>query len=72
VHYPFWCVPGLAAPMLIALVAVFHIFVSLYAGGPSSVFLFDPIFQGLAIALIAGEIASTSLSRTLCRRCIAW
>jgi multidrug efflux pump subunit AcrB len=25
--------------------------------------LFDPIFQGLAVALMAGEIASTVLSR---------
>ena len=29
----------------------------------SAVILFDPIFQGLAIALIAGEIASLGLSR---------
>lgn len=29
----------------------------------SSVILFDPIFQGLAIALIAGEVASTLISR---------
>ncbi|GMV37787.1 MAG: multidrug transporter AcrB [Fimbriimonadales bacterium] len=29
----------------------------------SSVILFDPIFQGLAIALMAGEIASTLISR---------
>ena len=29
----------------------------------STVILFDPIFQGLAIALMAGEIASLSLSR---------
>jgi len=29
----------------------------------SFVILFDPIFQGLAIALMAGEIASTLLSR---------
>jgi len=29
----------------------------------SVVILFDPIFQGLAIALIAGEIASLALSR---------
>lgn len=29
----------------------------------SSVILFDPIFQGLAISLMAGEIASTVLSR---------
>ena len=26
--------------------------------------LFDPIFQGLALSLMAGEIASTLLSRT--------
>lgn len=31
----------------------------------SSVILFDPIFQGMAIALMAGEVASTILSRTL-------
>lgn len=30
----------------------------------ASVILFDPIFQGLAISLIAGEVASTLLSRT--------
>lgn len=29
----------------------------------SFVILFDPIFQGLAIALMAGEVASTVLSR---------
>lgn len=29
----------------------------------SSVILFDPIFQGLALSLIAGEVASTVLSR---------
>jgi multidrug efflux pump subunit AcrB len=29
----------------------------------SAVILSDPIFQGLAIALIAGEIASLALSR---------
>jgi multidrug efflux pump subunit AcrB len=29
----------------------------------SSVILTDPIFQGLAISLIAGEVASTLLSR---------
>src|ERR1051325_117306 len=29
----------------------------------ASVILFDPIFQGLAIALMAGEVASTVLSR---------
>lgn len=30
----------------------------------ASVILFDPIFQGLAVSLMAGEIASTILSRT--------
>lgn len=30
----------------------------------ASVILFDPIFQGLALSLMAGEIASTILSRT--------
>ena len=29
----------------------------------AAVILFDPIFQGLAIALMAGEIASLTLSR---------
>ncbi len=29
----------------------------------AGVILFDPIFQGLAIALMAGEVASTVLSR---------
>ena len=32
-------------------------------GGGRRVILFDPIFQGLAIALMAGEVASTLLSR---------
>ena len=31
----------------------------------SSVILFDPIFQGMAISLMAGEVASTLLSRTV-------
>ncbi len=31
----------------------------------SSVILFDPIFQGMAISLMAGEIAATLLSRTM-------
>ena len=30
----------------------------------ASVILMDPIFQGLALSLIAGEVASTLLSRT--------
>jgi multidrug efflux pump subunit AcrB len=29
----------------------------------ATVILFDPIFQGLAISLMAGEVASTVLSR---------
>jgi len=29
----------------------------------ASVILFDPIFQGLALSLVAGEVASTALSR---------
>ncbi len=31
----------------------------------SSVILFDPIFQGMAIALMAGEVVATLLSRTM-------
>jgi multidrug efflux pump subunit AcrB len=31
----------------------------------SSVILFDPIFQGMAISLMAGEVAATFLSRTM-------
>ena len=41
-------------PMLLTAVAVVL---------GASVILFDPIFQGLAISLIAGEVASTLLSR---------
>ena len=41
-------------PMLLTAMAV-------VVGG--SVILFDPIFQGLAISLMAGEIASLLLSR---------
>ena len=41
-------------PMLLTAAAV-------VAG--ASVILFDPIFQGLAVALMAGEVASTVLSR---------
>jgi len=29
----------------------------------SSVILFDPIFQGLAVSMMAGEVAATLLSR---------
>ena len=32
-HYPWWYVPGLTAPMLIAVIAVVHVFVSHYAVG---------------------------------------
>ncbi len=42
-------------PMLLTAAAV-------VAG--AGVILFDPIFQGLAVALMAGEVASTLLSRT--------
>ncbi|MFA6004455.1 MAG: efflux RND transporter permease subunit, partial [Elusimicrobiota bacterium] len=42
-------------PMLLTAAAV-------VAG--ASVILFDPIFQGLAVSLMAGEVASTLLSRT--------
>ena len=31
----------------------------------ASVILFDPIFQGLALSLMAGEVASTLLSRMI-------
>jgi len=34
----------------------------------ASVILFDPIFQGLAISLMAGEVASTVLSRMTVQR----
>jgi cytochrome d ubiquinol oxidase subunit I len=32
-HYPFWYVPGLTSPMLIAFIAVLHVLVSSYAVG---------------------------------------
>ena len=32
-HYPFWLVPKLTSPMLIALIAVIHLFVAMYAVG---------------------------------------
>ena len=32
-HYPWWYVPGLTAPMLIALISVVHVLVSHYAVG---------------------------------------
>lgn len=32
-HYPWWYVPNLTSPMLIAMIATIHVFVSLYAVG---------------------------------------
>lgn len=32
-HYPWWYVPGLTSPMIIAIVAIFHVIVSHYAVG---------------------------------------
>ena len=32
-HYPWWYVPFLTSPMLIALIAVIHVYVSMYAVG---------------------------------------
>ena len=32
-HYPWWYIPFLTSPMLIALVSVFHVIVSHYAVG---------------------------------------
>jgi len=32
-HYPWWYVPGMTAPMLIAFIALFHVFVAHYAVG---------------------------------------
>jgi cytochrome bd ubiquinol oxidase subunit I len=34
-HYPFWYVPGLTSPMWIAIVAVLHVYVAMYAVGGS-------------------------------------
>lgn len=34
-HYPFWYVPGLTSPMWIAVVAVLHVYVAMYAVGGS-------------------------------------
>lgn len=34
-HYPFWYVPGLTSPMWIAVVAVIHVFLAMYAVGGS-------------------------------------
>lgn len=34
-HYPFWYVPGLTSPMWIAVVAVIHVYISMYAVGGS-------------------------------------
>lgn len=38
-HYPFWYVPGLTSPMWIAIVAVLHMYVSMYAVGGSILLL---------------------------------
>jgi multidrug efflux pump subunit AcrB len=48
------CRRGAFRPMLLTAAAV-------VVG--ASVILFDPIFQGLALSLMAGEVASTLLSR---------
>lgn len=40
-HYPWWYVPGATAPMLIAAVAVLHIFVSQYAVGGGLILAFE-------------------------------
>ncbi|HEY3297895.1 MAG TPA: hypothetical protein VGK34_04495, partial [Armatimonadota bacterium] len=40
-HYPFWYVPGLTSPMWIAVVAVLHVFVALYAVGGSIILAFQ-------------------------------
>jgi cytochrome d ubiquinol oxidase subunit I len=32
-HYPFWYVPGLMSPMLIAIIATLHVFVAMFAVG---------------------------------------
>ncbi len=34
-HYPFWHVPGLTSPMWIAIVAVIHVYMAMYAVGGS-------------------------------------
>lgn len=34
-HYPFWYVPGLTSPMWIAVVAVLHVYMAMYAVGGS-------------------------------------
>jgi cytochrome bd ubiquinol oxidase subunit I len=39
-HYPFWHVPGLTSPMLIALIATLHVFISMFAVGGSFVMAF--------------------------------
>ena len=41
-------------------------------GGGRGVILFDPIFQGLAIALMAGEVASLLISRMAVPVSITW
>jgi hypothetical protein len=48
--------PGVIGPIVMALTAA-----AMIVG--AAVILFDPIFQGLAISLMAGEVASLLLSR---------
>ena len=40
-HYPFWHVPGLTSPMLIAIIAVIHIFVAMYAVGGGIILAYE-------------------------------
>ena len=40
-HYPFWYVPALTSPMLIAIIAVIHIFVAMYAVGGGIILAYE-------------------------------
>ena len=40
-HYPFWYVPLVTSPMLIALIAVVHIFVAMYAVGGGIILAYE-------------------------------
>lgn len=40
-HYPFWYVPGLTSPMWIAIVAVIHVYVAMYAVGGAVLLVFQ-------------------------------
>jgi cytochrome bd-type quinol oxidase subunit 1 len=40
-HYPFWYVPGLTSPMWIAIVAVLHVYIAMYAVGGSILLAFQ-------------------------------